>query len=394
VVVVCESCSTRFQLAEARIPPRGTLVRCSRCKATFIVKPPSASFEETVQDVVAEVTEAGGSPPPEPAEDLFDKGGDELGQTRRGGDEEAWEFDESPAEKPPGPALALAAPPGPLEPSALSTSALPPLEEIGSPEEWDLLGDSVAAAASAAKFVEPEPPPQPAPAEPLRTPAPAPRRSEPRPVQPERRSAASRVAHAVSQAARAVLRTSAWLALAGLVSSGVVQLVPRGPALGVPAAAASEDVALSDGEARGVRVRFVENAFAGTLYVVQGELARTSADPALGLRVHWLDERGVRVGTAAWARPVPPPGELRERAPAALAAGAAPAPQQGPFVAIFDAIPAAATGVGLALEPLPASPASAPPAVPAPPSEGAASAGPGPAAATASSPPSPRPSSE
>jgi predicted Zn finger-like uncharacterized protein len=84
LVVVCESCSTRFRVDESRIPPKGTLVRCSRCKATFIVKAEEPSFEETVQDVVAEVTEAGGQPVPEPTEDLFEQAPDDLGTTVRG----------------------------------------------------------------------------------------------------------------------------------------------------------------------------------------------------------------------------------------------------------------------------------------------------------------------
>ncbi|MEN8160110.1 MAG: zinc-ribbon domain-containing protein, partial [Myxococcota bacterium] len=79
MVVVCESCSTRFRVDESRIPPKGTLVRCSRCKATFIVKAPEATFEETVQDTVVEVTEAGGSPTPAPSEDLFETAPDDLG---------------------------------------------------------------------------------------------------------------------------------------------------------------------------------------------------------------------------------------------------------------------------------------------------------------------------
>ncbi|HEX5632552.1 MAG TPA: zinc-ribbon domain-containing protein, partial [Gemmatimonadales bacterium] len=81
MVVVCESCSTRFRIDDARIPAKGRLVRCSQCKATFIAKPEDASFEETVQEVVAEVTGSGGAPVPEPAADLFDTGGEDLGDT-------------------------------------------------------------------------------------------------------------------------------------------------------------------------------------------------------------------------------------------------------------------------------------------------------------------------
>ena len=391
MVVVCESCSTRFQLDQGRIPPKGTLVRCSRCKATFIVRPPSTSFEETVQDVVAEVTEAGGLPLPEPAEDLFDKASDDLGETHgRSANDDAWEFDEGPPERPPSPALGL-----PGLPSLSRAPTAPPLEEIGSPEDWDLLGDSVATTASEATFVEPEPP-TPAPPEPARASAPAKRSAEPVRSVPERRAAG--LGRAVVHAGRTALRTTSWLALAATFSFGVVRVVPRGPALFAPAAA-SEVIRLPDGEARGVHVRFVENAFAGTLFVVQRKLARGSTDPALGLRVHWVDETGARLGAGEWARPVPPVRELRERAPEALRAEAAseamPAPQQGSFAALFAAIPAEATGVALALEPLPSPPALAVPEAPAGAApEAEAPAAPAPADATASSPPSLRPSSE
>jgi predicted Zn finger-like uncharacterized protein len=391
VVVVCESCSTRFQLDEARIPPKGTLVRCSRCKATFIVRPPSVSFEETVQDVVAEVTEAGGKPPPEPAEDLFDKGGDDLGETHgRAPSDDAWEFDEGPAEKRPSPTLGITG----AEPPAIAPAAQP-LEEIGSPEEWDLLGDSVAAAASEATFVEPEPA-KPAPAPPERAPAQARRSAEPGRSAPAPRVRG--VARVVADTGRAALRATAWLMLATTFSLGLARVVAHGPALVAPAAA-SEVIGLPDGEARGVHVRFVENAFAGTLFVVQGELARGRFDPALGLRVRWTDEKGAPLGAGEWAGPVPAVQALRERAPEALRADAAgplqAAPQYGAFAAIFEAVPAQATGVALSLEPLPAPPVVADPEAPASATpEEAASAGASPADATASSPPSPRPSSE
>jgi predicted Zn finger-like uncharacterized protein len=391
VVVICESCSTRFQLDEARIPPKGTLVRCSRCKTTFIVRPPSVSFEETVQDVVAEVTQAGGSSLPEPAEDLFDKGGDDLGETHgRAPSDDAWEFDEQPAEKRPRPTLGITGP----EPAERAPAA-PPLEEIGSPEDWDLLGDSVAAAASQATFVEPAPA-KPAPAPPERAPAPARRGAEPARTAPQRRLRG--VGALVADAGRAALRATAWLTLAAAFSLGLARVVPQGPALVAPGAA-HEGIGLPDGEARDVRVRFVENAFAGTLLVVQGALARTRFDPTLGLRVYWTDESGRRLGAGAWAGPVPAVEALRERAPEALGAEAAGAPQAAPqhgdFAAIFEVVPAQATGVALSLEPLPAPPTLAAPEAPASEApEGAAPSGASPADATASSPPSPRPSSE
>jgi predicted Zn finger-like uncharacterized protein len=397
VVVVCESCSTRFNVDEARIPPKGTLVRCSRCKATFIVRQPSASFEETVENVVAEITEAGGEPLPEAAEDLFDRPGDDLGATRpRTHQDEAWEFDEAPAEKAPTPTLERIAPP----PRAPTPAA--PSEEIGSPAEWDLLGDSVASSAREATFVEPAPEPVaadlgPLPTLSLRAPAPAARVAEPAYALPARRG--SELGSHVVGAARTAVRTAAWLALLALVSFGVAHIVPRGPAP-VASSAVSQVIGLPDGEARGVEVRFVENAFAGTLFVVQGELARTSETPSLGLRVHWVDERGARLGTGEWARALPSARELRERAPEALgsasAAAAPPAPRHGAFAAIFEDVPAEATGVALALEPLPEPPAPAfvGPELPASETAEAVPGAPPAADPTASSPPSPRPSSE
>ncbi len=177
MVVVCESCSTRFRIDDARIPAKGRLVRCSQCKATFIAKPEDASFEETVQEVVAEVTDSGGPPVPEAATDLFDAGGEDLGgetATRPAvpNDEERWEFDEEPRK----PAPERKSEPHferPSVPEAASSS----LDEIGDPTEWDLLRGSVEPAAREAHFVEaPEPP----------------RAREPeRHVEPERRSSRS-----------------------------------------------------------------------------------------------------------------------------------------------------------------------------------------------------------
>jgi predicted Zn finger-like uncharacterized protein len=385
VVVVCESCSTRFQIDEARIPAKGTRVRCSRCKTTFFVASPTASFEDTVQEVVAEITDTGGRTVPELAEDLFDRMGDDLGETgsRPNGplDDEAWEFDAEPAPKAPSPALAGSAPA-----RAAHATAGPVLEEIGSPEDWDLLGDSVDATAREASFLEaPAPKRGPEP-----TPALAPERAPSRAVEVERSWPEPRVrqlGRTLASAGRTATRTVAWLALVLLFTLGVVWVLPASGTLVLPAAPAAT-VGFSDGEARGVRVRFVENAFVGTLFVVQGELARVNANPLLGLRAYWVDAEGARVGAGEWALPAPRDRELRERAPEALreqlAAAAGQTQLRGPFVALFEAVPDEALGFTLALEPLPTPPADAAPA----PVEATQ------AEPTASSPPPPRPSSE
>ncbi len=162
-------------------------------------------------------------------------------------------------------------------------------------------------------------------------------------------------------------------------------LLANDAARGAARPAAPRTVGLQDGEARGVQASFVENAFASPLFVVRGELSRPNADLRLGLRVHFLDAHGARIGEATWAGASRPAQELREHAPAALRsdldASAAMAARGGPFVAVFAAVPPEAQGFGLALEPLPLPPPVAPEA-------------PAPVEATASSPPSPRPSSE
>jgi predicted Zn finger-like uncharacterized protein len=382
VVVVCESCSTRFRIDDARIPAKGRLVRCSQCKATFIAKPEDASFEETVEEVVAEVTGSGGAPLPEPAVDLFDEGGRDLGggATRPGevAEEERWEFDEEPRRADPAPE--------PRRPAHEPEPSASPLDEIGDPMEWDLLRGSVEREAKQAAFVD-EPPSPPPVREQRREPEP-PSESEPflRPIAPEpaapahaaRRSAPAR---SLGRLARSALALGGWAALAVLAFASAEPLLPREAARAAERAA-PRTIGLADGEARDVRGRFVENAFAPALFVVEGELARPNADARLGLRVRFVSAAGVPVGEPTWAGAALAAEPLRERAPAALRsaldASAARAARGGRFLAVFEEAPAEAASFELSLEPLPAPPAE-PQAAPE---------------ATASSPPSSPPSSE
>ncbi len=49
MIVQCEACQTRFRLADEKIKPGGTKVRCSKCKMVFAVTPPEPEpVEETV----------------------------------------------------------------------------------------------------------------------------------------------------------------------------------------------------------------------------------------------------------------------------------------------------------------------------------------------------------
>ena len=350
MVVVCEGCSTRFRIDDARIPAKGRLVRCSQCKATFVAMPASVSFEDTVQEVVDEISSAGGAPVPEPAADLFDVGGEDLSdrsaRAGRSADDERWEFDDSP-----GPAAA--------DPERIEAAEAPrsdesreaPLEEVGDPAEWDLLRDSVEPAARQAKFVDPAPPVRVA-------------RSEvgPQPVRAlvdaepvVQRSERTPVPGSIAQWSRVGLTSAAWLALAVLVGAGVRPLFANGTGTG-SARMLPRSFTLAGGSADAVRARFVENAFAGSLLVIRGELSRPAADPGLGLRVYLVGASGARLGEGHWAGSVPPPDDLRGLAPEALQqqieANARAVAPGGSFAAVFELV-REATGFELALEPLP-----------------------------------------
>ena len=52
MIIQCDSCQTRFRIADEKVKPGGSKVRCSRCKEIFTIFPP----------------------PPEPADDTVDFG--------------------------------------------------------------------------------------------------------------------------------------------------------------------------------------------------------------------------------------------------------------------------------------------------------------------------------
>jgi predicted Zn finger-like uncharacterized protein len=70
VIVECNSCQTRFQLDESRIPPQGIRVRCSRCKEAFFLKHPSASESEVVDQIAEQAASEAGTSAPGSTQDL------------------------------------------------------------------------------------------------------------------------------------------------------------------------------------------------------------------------------------------------------------------------------------------------------------------------------------
>ena len=64
MIVECDSCATRFQLDESRVPLTGIRVRCSNCKKAFFLKHPSASETDIVDAVARDAAAAEGLPAP------------------------------------------------------------------------------------------------------------------------------------------------------------------------------------------------------------------------------------------------------------------------------------------------------------------------------------------
>ncbi len=407
MIVECESCKTRFRLDDARIPARGVKVRCSRCKTTFVVRRPSATHEEAIQEVVAEATSPGHSSAPEPAADLFGSSSSVIGEALppqaatppvEGG--EQWEFDDGPRAK----AAAPGAPPELAAPRSRTTAAprarTPARDEealpsLGEPSGWDLLGESSERLAKGVSFQVPEQAPEP-PSQKRGAREDASTESVDAAVRAAAKSAPAAARSGVRESLRSALALvvvgSGWMAAGGLCALGfALALVPRSlPA--VPHTPRVVSAAL-DGASSEVVVRTLESAVAGKIVVVHGQLSPSGvASTPLRLRATWLDAGGSPLpGASIIAGPPLPERKLREHAIERLhadhAAHALELTAGGPFEAVFAALPAEAVRLALAREPAPV-PIAESPALEAP-AESAPAGD-----ATASSPPSAPPSSE
>ena len=415
VIVDCESCHTRFRLDEARIPATGAKVRCSKCKAAFIVHRPSATPDEIVEEVVAEVTNPGGSAAPATTEDLFETTGSMtmslLGDsntaepeaaTDEPSSDEKWEFDEAPPPLAPRPGAAEQRSAPAQQPQRAGDTD--DLDSLGSPEGWDLLAGNRELAADA------------------RFEAPAAPRPEAPPARTAQRAASASAANAVplptwslpesfstpeaarpepaqlpgwlrtvGDVAQSMINSGVWLASIALCSVGLAL------ALSPPSEPAAESapvplLASLGGERLELTRHVLESAVGESHTVVRGQLPKSvPVNEQLRLRATWLDAEGHPIAGASSiaGRPLAP-GELREQSLARLrAAHAAHAHELtvgGAFEAIFGPLPAAAHGIALQQErvPVPAPAATQVDVV----TDATATA------ATASSPPTARPSSE
>lgn len=432
MIVTCERCATQFQLDDARIPPGGVRVRCSRCRHAFEIELPSldaslgdalpgetlpdlpleppaldALGESPVLDPFGESSDLGSLDGPafggadEPDLALDDESGfgladeptstDDFGPAFDGSergpslrdetldDEESdWEFNDDlpddasaaapkasehraaadvvdqflgsprtapgvdavplrePSEQPSGLDLADQAvePPG-QAPDPLAALATRParraeagvaedplradslseptegVDELGSPEEWDLFAPESGAKKSSKPSVRLPPP-----------------------LLADRDAVIAERSHWAGWLARAG-EVAGWIVVAALFAQGVVgAIAPRAGGSGSSQLGFAGDLEVLD--ASGV---WIDNAVAGSIYVISGNLRNpgSSGVASQPLAVELLDAQGQRV----MDRPVPLEAphsrrNLRELAPADLP-GRAPA--TGPEIAPGASVP-------------------------------------------------------
>lgn len=386
MIIACEKCSTRFQLDAARVPATGVKVRCSRCRHAFVVRPAEAELAtgaeaEAVHAHEAAARAARARKPPASedrtqalAPERSGERGTQAGRPHAEGaaesDEESdWQFAEDlaagEAEAEERSRAAAAAPaPDPVrdlfQDPASPAPADPALEEVGSPEDWNLLGSEA-------------PPAAPDPLH-ART---APRQERAAAQTPSTLPAPSLLAPAVTPRERAA-SAAGWLAVSVLVAAAAwAALVPPAPRVSV---AQARPIALAGLELAEARGRMVENAVGAGLLVVTARLSNPGSEPRLAeapLGVRLVAADGTPIGDASPVAQVQAPSRLRGDAPEALAeeqrrGGLALA--QTPFApgasvevaAILPAPPPEARGFRFELLPRPAlsSEASPPPSLP------------------------------
>jgi predicted Zn finger-like uncharacterized protein len=384
VIVACEQCSTRFRLDESRIPAGGARVRCSRCKhAFFLVRADTegdlldelvseaATQQYSVPRVTEDLESAAALEPAEPAA----ASGFHIGEPDAvpGPEEEEsdWEFSEEPAAATE--ADDTEAPE--TAPSFLEEDSSDSLAALGNPDSWDFVGEEEpnGEEPQAACFEAAPPEAESAPAaEPEAGVAPRAReRIAPAAAEVPTQSEVQGSAETVPRRRFPLLPVMGWSATVALV---LVAL--QGIFLPIPTRDPAPPKVLEAGAlvSEGLEARFVENAFAGPVFVVSGRLRNPEGAPRAAdaaLRVVLLGQDGTALPGAevvlgpALEEPVlreEPPEDLRRR----LEAGATHLSREvlGPgeslrFDAVFAEVPVEASRVGVTALPLaPARPAS------------------------------------
>jgi len=427
VVVVCEKCDTRFYLDDSKVPAKGARVRCSRCKHAFFITPPGRAQAEAIDEVVAEVASAGGTPLPEPTRDLPDPNQlgrapeptGQLGAEERGSgefEEEEWEFnDDSPPEIPaeaplqarPEPSVVAEPEPAGLEPPAEPAKAevadplgepesgmlpgekspqIDPVEairardaeldlsfagDLGSPEEWDFVGE--AGPEPPAEWLPEESAPEPAVSvtDEVEAAPPSPALADSPTAAPAAQQAPDRIPWATRLLGPASV--GGWIVVALAFTVGISSVFTQ-PAVRSAVSAEPVEIPVSGLTitATEVKGRLIENALAGNLLVVSGNLENRGSSAATPRRAVWVqlvsgDGEPIEGATAAAGRALDE-RSLRERDPNSLrrelehsALERADRPlrpgERIRFDAVFEAVPESATGWVLESASLPSYPA-------------------------------------
>jgi predicted Zn finger-like uncharacterized protein len=371
VNITCEQCRTQFQLDDSRIPERGVRVRCSRCKHAFFVKPATEAgdrVENAVEQALAEDEEqqAGSIQELGPAAALRGEGEEEsdwefndgspdpqpdLAAAREVVDDLLGPVDQAPSEEgddqPLGTDLDVEDDiDSLLEATGCSADleALEPAaeEDLGSPEGWDFFSEEADLEQTPMGQIPVAPQPT------LERP----------PIDVD--AEPSKTGHRLRWLAHA----AGWLGVALLLLGGLhggIVAQPAGPL------AMRTSQAAAGFEATAVEGRWLDNAAAGPIYVISGELLRVGSRPAAPgawLAVRLFDEKGVLLAEeAAAAGPAPPEARLREEDPRELRAalvqgslalaGAPPVPGDAwQFHAVLSDLPEAASHFDLTAIPL------------------------------------------
>jgi predicted Zn finger-like uncharacterized protein len=308
LILTCERCETRFRLDEKRLPEGGARVRCSRCKHAFFVNPGGAPAPEVVHQLAEAAATQTRPPAPAPSWDLEE---DANGRTAHSvhharapvapdpavadfEEESDWRFEDEMQLGGTGASLDLPNGEAPTPPNADPNESS--FAELGDPESWDLLSSPALA---------PTPPvtarsatPIPVPIERALAKAFAPEPREPAEDVTITTRAVEALVIAPSSDLPPALRRGAWIALAVLIAVATwTTIVPVAPAAAPPLGV----VSLGALELNSLRARQVENAVAGEIWVVSGQLHNPSGVPqriGATLAVSLLDRAGAPLGAA------------------------------------------------------------------------------------------------
>jgi predicted Zn finger-like uncharacterized protein len=330
LILTCERCETRFRLDESRLPAGGARVRCSRCKHAFFVNPAGAPAPAAVHELAEAALTQSRPPAPAPSWDLEEDPNARTAQSVTNAitslaaeplagdfeEESDWRFEDEMQLGDSGASLDLPNGEAPAPPNADPNDSS--FAELGDPESWDLLSNTAAPEPVVPRPSLPEPAtsaaPKPAARVAAKTPAPEQRER----VQtlevatPADEAPAILLEPEISPA----LRTGAWIGVAVLVAvASWTSLAPL-----APAAPQRAVVSLGELELDSLQLRQVENAWAGPIWVVSGELHNPSDAPhAVGkaVAIELRDGSGDRIGgAAAVAQPSLSAERLREDDPA------------------------------------------------------------------------------